>query len=143
MPVLSDLGAYLVATTSLSLAYGASTGNLFLGQMPELSPDQAVALIEYPGREADRAFVSAANDAPIAEYPRIQVVIRDGSSAGSTGRAWAEAIYRRLDYAGGFTGASGTRFLNVVALQPPSILKEDESDRFVWAFNVECVKERG
>lgn len=142
MSLLGDVGAYLIASTSLGLSYG-STGSLWLGGFAEQSPDVAVALIEYPGREPLRAMNAAAKGAPVAERPRIQVLVRESATNSySTGRDRAEAIYQYLDMTGEFNSTSGVRFLNIVALQPPFKLEQDDSTRTVWAFNVEAWKER-
>lgn len=144
MPLLTDFGAYLVATTSLGLSYSSSTGyRLFLTPFPDQAQDAAVCMIEYGGGEAVRAFGNP-RSAPVYERPRVQLTVRDGSSNFATARAKAEDIYQAVDATFSTTIGSAL-YLKMVALQPPFHLgsADDDNSRHRFVFNVEVWKERG
>lgn len=144
MSLLSELGAYLVASTSLGLSYStAATGaTLYLTPFPEYAPDSAVSLIQYAGREPERAF-TASTSAPniVTEYQRVQINMRNALASFSTLDALATSVYAYVDQPGTIT-LSGSRYLAIKPIQPPFYLEEDGNGRHHYVFNVECWRER-
>lgn len=138
MPLASDVATYLAGTT-LGLTAG---GNLFAIPFPEATTsDQAVCLIEYPG-EAPEHAAGASLSAPLYERPRFQVIVRDATSAAAACRALAESIYVALDGLSDTT-LSGTRYLQVRAIQSPFYLSMDGQNRHRFVCNYAAEKVRG
>lgn len=138
MPLASDVTTFIAASTALGLTAGT---NLFAVPFPEAAPDQAVCLIEYPG-EAPEHAAGASASAPMYERPRFQIICRDAEANAATCRALAESIYVLLDGVADTT-MSGTRYMQVRALQSPFYLSVDGRNRHRYVCNYSADKVRG
>ena len=104
------------------------------GTMPA-SPDKVIALRETGGGPPDVALGGG-----VVENPAVQVVVRGSPGDYAAPRLVLEAIYQASLTWGAFT-ASGTRYLNVGALQSPFPLRVDANDRQEVAVNFLAQKE--
>lgn len=107
--------------------------NLFKGAAPP-TPDTCTTLYETAGISP----VFAMSTAPAYEKPGFQVINR--STNYKTARNKAETIYRRLIGTGNITlkptsTATGTRYLNIEAMQQPFYIGPDENNRYLVACN--------
>jgi hypothetical protein len=135
----SDIATY-ISTSTLGLTAGT---NVFAIPFPESTAvaDRAVCVIEYPG-EAPEHAAGASLSAPLYERPRFQVVVRDATSAAQACRDLAESVYRLLDGLADTT-LSGTRYMQVRALQSPFYLSIDGQHRHRFVCNYAAEKARG
>jgi hypothetical protein len=68
-------------------------------------------------------------------------LVRDVINNFATARALSQNIYEALDEIGN-TSLSGTNYLVIRALHPPSYIGEDDDARHRFVFNVEVYKAR-
>jgi hypothetical protein len=131
--VLDDLASSFLPsyTPSLSLAFGT---NLFAGLMPN-SPDECVALFEYPGGPPD--YVFGPDSLPAISSPRIQVLVRDTKYA--LGRPLIENVVRALETIVNQT-VNGTYYERVERLQEPYLLHRDAARRVFFACNLHVMR---
>ena len=112
---------------------GTRGTDLFTGLLPE-TPDSAVALLErggsQPGFVLDLVGVNMEN-------PAVSVWARDASYV--TARIKSQDA---MDALAGInnTFLSGVKYLTATPSSSPFLLKRDENDRFVIAFNVHITK---
>lgn len=111
---------------------------LTAGFMPE-KPDDCVTVYETGGTGPIRAMRSSPGQ-PVAEQPRIQVVVRGKSFDYQTPRTKINGIYKMLEGYGDTT-INGVRYLWVGAVQSPYPMRRDETQRPYLAFNCDVVKE--
>lgn len=150
MPLLDSVVTYLGTTGGANL--GLTIGhNLFKVPFPEdptAVADAAVCVIEYPGREATYAHGTASQGAPVFEFPRFQVIVRDTLNNFETARKLAQDIYLKLEFLNETT-LSGTRYAMIRAQGPPFPMAtmrgsaDDENSRTRFVCNYEATKERG
>lgn len=134
MSTLSEIGDYLVAQ-GIGLLQKPSTGaNLFLGSRPD-SPDEVVALYEYPGGPPE--YVQD-QDGPNAEKVQLQVVTR----ANDYETAWnrANRCWRALASVKNTTLGT-TKYRSVRPNASPSNMGRDSNDRNLIFFNCTVDKE--
>jgi hypothetical protein len=124
--LLVDLATYLDTQTAWTLAT-----DLFIGYLPE-SPDGATVLHEYPGNPPLETMGVDAQPAVIR--PRVQIEARDATYP--LARARSRLAYQRLVLLTNTT-VNGAYYERVDPLQEPFALRNDESDRWVFVFNVD------
>ena len=127
--ILEDIGDLLTS--------GGVATTVYRGFLPD-TPDEAVAVYEYPGQEPIRAMRSSPGQ-PVAERPRVQVVCRAAAWEYDRSRQKANDAWRLMEGLGERT-INGTRYLFVRTLQSPFLLQRDEAQRVVIAFNAEVLK---
>ena len=125
-----------VATFLQSASVGTVGATIFKGQAPA-APDAVVTLYEYGGAPPEHV---GGQTAIAVEYPRIQVTVRGEPNDYAAPRALAETAYRAL--AAASNRLLGTTFYGALSpLQAPFLLRKDENDRVIVAFNIEIMKE--
>lgn len=113
-----------------STRFTAAT-NLFANVLPH-EPATVSAIIETGGVPPTHTFQPAGAQ---WENPAFQMTFR--STAPATARANAQAAWDLLDVVAnqGLPTSTGTYYLRIELLQSPFLLKRDEQDRAVFAFN--------
>jgi hypothetical protein len=106
--------------------------------LPE-QPDKAVCIYETGGQGPIRAMRSSPGQ-PVAEQPRIQIVVRASAFDYATARLKINDVYKLLEGFGGQT-VSGVRYLWIGAVQSPFPFRRDENSRPLLAVNFDVVKE--
>ena len=129
MGLVEDLGTYI---DSASTRFTLGT-NLYLNASPD-EPATAAAIIEYPGGSPDYVF---ANDLPVNENARVQIACRSTSS--TRARANAHAAWVAVSGIANET-LSGKSWLRAKPIQSPFLLRRDEQNRVIFAFNADCVR---
>lgn len=123
----------------LSTGGTTSDGTLIKkGYMPE-QPDAVVAIYETGGQGPIRAMRSSPGQ-PVAEQPRIQVVVRGAANDYATPRLKINDIYRLLEGYGDQT-VNGVRYLWIGAVQSPFLMRRDEVSRPMLAVNFDVTKQ--
>ena len=131
MATLSEMATFIASACSLTVGT-----TVFRGTLPA-TPDACCAIYEYGGEAPTTTFGVAA----IAlEYPRVQIVFRGARNDYDAPRALAETAYRACA-AANHQSLSSTRYLAMEPLQSPFLLRRDENERVVIAFNVRLTKE--
>lgn len=129
--ILEEITSLLQAE-DIGTTEGSSPTLMFNG-LTDL-PDTQTAVWEYGGGAP--AHVKG-QQAPILEYPRVQIVTRAKSYLAV--RDKAERIYRLLD---GFSGKiDGVTYAQIRALQQPFFLSRDDKNRFLIVCNYSITKE--
>lgn len=131
MSVLNEIAAHLA-----TLGVGVVGTSLFIGTLPD-SPVVCGAVYEYGGLASEMGFGAAGVK---YETPAVQVVFRGDPEDYAGPRAKAETAYRGL--AAVEAELLGATFYHWIhPQQPPFLLKRDENERVLIAFNVLCEKE--
>lgn len=129
MGLVEELGTF-VDTASTRFTVGT---NLFLNALPD-EPGTATALIEYAGGEPEFVF---AGELPVNENARVQVSCRSTSS--TKARANANAAWVAVSGIAN-ESLSGKSWLRAKPIQSPFLLKRDEQNRIVFAFNCDIAR---
>lgn len=129
--VLDDLGAYIDASTALTLGT-----DLFLSVMPE-TPDACTAVIETVSPAPVDTFGASA--IPTIEMPRAQVLTRHARPdiAKTTSRTVWAALGAIPE---GVLGGGDKRWLRCELLQSPFLVGRDENDRTLVGFSIQVWK---
>ncbi len=118
MPLLEEIGDALEAD-----GHGTQGTDIFIGDTPQTSPDNAVSVLETSGLAPLFAHnISGVN----VEQPTFQVYTRNGSY--SAARQKAEDIYQFLNQQVNVT-LGGIRYPRIVALQAPFSIGRDDNHR--------------
>lgn len=132
--LLNDIGDYLSTG-----GVGTLGTDLFLGMMPP-NPDLAICVYEAGGLASLHAMGNVAGQAKV-ERPRIQVVVRGGSTGYENARALAQKAFKLLDGLPN-RAINGTTYFWGAAVQPVFLMGRDgASHRPLLAFNVDILKE--
>jgi hypothetical protein len=116
--------------------------DVFAGSLPA-TPESAVAVLEYAGAPALRAFGGTPAAATAMEDARVQVLVRStGGYAGA--QAKAQDVVDALDWTVSHTSTvSGVLYQHIAALQRPAFpLKIDETGRWHFVVNFAVRKAR-
>jgi hypothetical protein len=113
---------------------GVRAEDLFAGEIPAKSPDNAIGLLNTPG--AAYEFVHNANQ-PVAESPGFQLRVRGPDYEEANARIEAAARVLTLRH----QVLSGVRYQSVVPASPPFYLERDGNERHVFVCNFEVSKE--
>lgn len=137
MSVANEIAAKLAA-----LGVGVVGTSIFIGALPA-TPDVACAVIETGGVAPTMGFGTAGIK---FERPALQLLFRGAPGDYATPRATAGTAYAGLAAVEATTlsaGVGGTSAFYhwVHPVQAPFLLRRDESQRVVIAFNVRCEKE--
>lgn len=116
-----------------STAATPEEGNLFLTDLPD-APNDAVGLYQYPGEPPDRTLGNHSN----YEKPRLQVLVRDSSSANANTRSYE--ICNFLKTINGQT-VNGVYYLQIFPVSSPAELGPDSNQRQQWTTNFMVWKE--
>lgn len=133
MSLLLDLATHL---QTLGIATMPET--LRIDRLPPKDPDVCVVLSEYKSSEEPSGGFSVAGI--LHEYPMVQVICHGEPFDYEGPRALAELVYRAFAAIQGTT-LSGTKYLKVMPVQSPFMLKHDDNERVQIAFNSRCFKE--
>lgn len=132
----------LLDDISTILKAGGTTGDgteISLGFMPE-KPDNCIAIYETGGMGPIRAMRTSPGQ-PVAEQPRIQVVVRGAAYDYATPRTKINALYKLLEGYGDTT-VNGCRYLWIGAVQSPFPMQRDQAQgRPSMAVNFDVMKE--
>lgn len=130
MGMAEDLVTFL---DSNSTRFTAGT-NLFINRLPH-EPATCAGLVETGG--APPNYTLGPSTKPAWENPAFQMSFRSTSS--TKARADAQAAWDLLESVANQT-LSGTTYLRITMTQSPFLLKRDEQDRPVFAFNGSCMR---
>lgn len=138
MALLDDIAAYLAAQSTAFTLLSGTGGNLGkqMAWDSTRAPDTLTVLYEQPGIANAYTFSTSTGNARVAfERPGLQILSR--SSDYSTARSRAETAYTILDGLAGrnLPTATGTRYLEISAVQAPFFSGRDENDRFIVSTN--------
>jgi len=100
--------------------------DVFLDNRPD-KPDNLVSIYDTGGFPAEQAITDLKRTA--------QMLIRDKSYDAARIKAWD--IYKALDKPGNRVIISNGRKMLVKAVQPPTFLNRDASDRALFVFNIQ------
>jgi hypothetical protein len=117
------------AIEGASIAWRGGTPALYLGTLPE-DPSRAVALLETPGRPAERTMA----DPRAIEQPRVAVWCRADDYPAA--RALVESVYALFAETSNAAVGDG-RYLGLLALQPPFLVERDARGRVILGFNAQ------
>jgi hypothetical protein len=133
--VADELRTFLVAQ-----GLGRADVDIFLGGMPELPgvPFACTVITDSIGGQAPRHVFSAAEAS--FEISRVQISTRGAPHDYLGPRRQIERIYQLLTRQGAQT-LSGTRFLDISAIQSPFTVGRDEKLRWVFYVNFEVHKQ--
>jgi hypothetical protein len=116
------------------LGVGTKGTDLFMGTMPD-TPDNLVALYEYPGEGRSLAWNSITR-----ESPNLQALVRNKSY--DAGRTKIEQIVNALHGLANVTLGT-TKYLLINSIQSPGLLQRDSSNRAIFVVNFSVNKEVG
>lgn len=144
--LLDDIATYLAAQSTAFTVLSGTAGNLAKQIMLDSSPvpETLAVLYETPGGPNDYTFSTSTGGANVdAETPGLQMLSR--AAGYQTARNRAESAYTILDGLSGQTlpTATGVRYQEITANQPPFFLQRDENDRFIVAVNFTVKKAVG
>ncbi len=131
MPAEAAIAAYLAAALP--------TDTIFEGPLPE-TPDNCIHVAHYDSMEAEDRIMSASLANQQAIWPSmVQIMARNTSKTQAEARA--RAAFDVLD---NFNGTlSGVTYHSIEADGEPVNLFKDGNERWRFAFNVRCEKQRG
>ena len=139
--ILDDIATLL---SSGGIGTLGSTGDygIYLGALPPVGtgPEKAVAVYETGGVGPTLAMSGVVGGGITAEHPRIQVVVRTGPFAYSTGRQKVQDVVRTLHNVGART-VNGVSYFWINAVQSPFSLSRDEQNRELFAVNFDVCKQ--
>lgn len=125
--VLDDLAFHLDAAGILDASA------IWLDTRPD-QPTRILVLTRYSGAGPERSLGAGL---PWATRPRIQVVARDARQTDASDLAWA--AWKALEPVAN-QAVNGTWFERIETLQEPFLLERDETQRWLYAFNVEAIR---
>ena len=144
MSIADDIAAYLVAQSTAFTLLSGTSGNL--GKMVMLDnahvADTFASIYETGGGASEYAFSTSTGAATIVfERPSFQVLSR--STVYTTARSQAQTAYTLLDGLAGknLPTATGTRYLQITAIQSPFFVNRDENERYIVSVNFDAWKE--
>lgn len=144
--MVDDVAAYLVAQSTAFTLLSGTAGDL--GKMTMLDhahvADTFAAVYETPGAGSEYAYSTSTGGASVIfERPSFQILSR--STIYPTARTRAETAYNLLDGLAdkNLPVATGTRYLQVTAVQPPFFLQRDDNERYIVSVNFNAWKEVG
>lgn len=142
--LVDEIATYMAAQSTAFTILAGTGGNLakqiMLDSTP--NPDTLTVLYETPGGPTEYSFSTSTGTAQVEfERPSFQILSR--STAYKTARTRAQTAYTMFDGLAGKTlpTATGTRYLEITAVQPPFFLQRDDNDRFIVAVNFNVWKE--
>jgi len=141
MPLLDDIGTYLVAQVGGFGKFSGTTGNLAKGaNLDAIAPDTMVSLYDTAGLPSAQAFSTGAAASIAFEQPGLQILSR--STSYKTARDNAYLAYQALD---GFTGllptATGIQYQSIDAAHAPFFIGRDSNDRPMFSVNFNIRKD--
>jgi len=141
MPLLDDIGTYLVAQATAFGKLSGTTGNLAKGiNLDAIAPNEMVSLYDTQGFESEQVFSTGASASIAFENPGLQILSRSTSYA--VARDNANVAYQILDgFAGVLPSATGTRYLSIDAAQAPFFIGRDSNDRPLFSVNFNIRKD--
>ena len=144
MPLLDDIATFLDAQSTAFTLLSGTSGNLAktISLDHEAVRDTIAVLYETGGSPNEYTFSTSSNSARVAiEKPSLQMLSR--SSDYQTARNQAQVAYTILDGLAGRTlpTATGTRYLEITAVQSPFSLGRDDNDRSIISVNFNVWKQ--
>ncbi len=144
MSIADDIAAFLVAQSTAFTLLSGTSGNL--GKMVMLDnahvADTFASIYETGGGASEYAYSTSTGTADIVfERPSFQMLSR--STTYTTARAQAQTAYTLLDGLAdrNLPTATGTRYLQITAVQSPFFVNRDENERFIVSVNFDAWKE--
>jgi hypothetical protein len=127
---IDEVAAFVASACSLTVGT-----TMFRHSMPD-KPNACACVYEYPGLAPDFVLGQTAIS---TEYPRLQIAFRGAPNDHATPRALAETAYRACASASN-ENLSGTKYFELMPLQPPFKIRQDSNDRPVIGFSVAISK---
>jgi hypothetical protein len=146
MSVVDDIAAYLVASSTVFTKFASTGGNLAKQIMldHQHAASTITVLYETAGSPNEYTFSTSTGKARVAfEKPGVQLLSR--STSYKTARSRAQTAYTLLDGVAGknLPTATGTRYLEITAVQAPFFVSRDSNDRYIVSVNFETWKQVG
>ena len=132
--LLPELSTYFNDTTGASTSIGTANVDLFFGSMPETT-GACGCLYEYPGEPPEGRLGNTPTWA--YEKPHVQMCVR--SSSYTVGRLLIERYFTRAAKLVN-RSINDVYYVGADCLQSPFLLKRDENNRWVFAFNMRIEK---
>ena len=144
MPLLDDIATFLDAQSTAFTLLSGTAGNLAKSIMLDHSAvdDTIAVLYETGGSPNEYTFSTSTGTARVAfEKPSLQMLSR--SSDYQTARSQAQVAYTILDGLAGrnLPTATGTRYLEITAVQAPFTIGPDDNDRPIVSVNFNVWKQ--
>lgn len=137
MALLDDIAGFLSTQSTAFTLLSGTGGNLVKAKMLDvIASDTVTAIYETQGSANTYVFSSSTGSASVAlQSPAFQILCRSTSYA--TARSNAETAYGILDGLAGrnLPTATGTRYAEITAAQPPFFLQRDDNDRYIVSTN--------
>jgi hypothetical protein len=144
LSLVDDIHAYLVAASTVFTTLGGTSGGS-LGKMimldDTITPDTLAVVYETAGGPNEYTFSTATGTAGVEfERPSFQILSR--STLYATARSRAQTAYTLLDGLAdrSLPTATGTRYLEITAVQAPFFTGRDENDRYIVSTNYDTWK---
>ncbi len=144
MSIADDVAAFLVAQSTAFTLLSGTSGDL--GKMVMLDhahvDDTFASIYETGGAGSEYAFSTSTGTADtVFERPSFQLLSR--STVYTTARSRAQTAYTLLDGLAdrNLPTATGTRYLQITAVQPPFFLQRDDNERYIVSVNFDAWKE--
>lgn len=131
MGLIEELGTQL-ASASSRFTLGTNT---FLNDLPD-KPNTATSLVEYGGGPPDFVF---AGSLPVNENQRVQIACRSSAANPTIARANAAAAWAAVSGIAN-QSLSSHSWLRAKPVQSPFLLRRDEQNRAIFAFNVDIMR---
>jgi hypothetical protein len=143
MSVVDDIVAFLAAQSTAFTILSGTAGNLAKQIMFDHDhwPDTVTSVYETAGSANEYTFSTSTGRANVEfERPSFQILSRSTSYA--TARTRAQTAYTLLDGLAdrSLPTATGTRYLEITAVQAPFVSGRDENDRYIVSTNYDTWK---
>ena len=144
MSLVDDIATFLDASSTAFTLLSGTAGNLakMIGLDHEHAGNTMAVIYETPGGASEFSF-STSTGAPTTQFERQSFQILSRSTTWTTARSQSQVAHALLD---GLTSrslptATGTRYIQITAVQPPFYLQRDENDRFIASANYDVWRE--
>ena len=144
MSLVDEIADYLVAASTVFTLFESTSGDL--AKMIALDHDHAgdtmTVVYETPGSASEFAFSTSTGAATVVfDRPSFQILSR--ATTWTEAKDRADTAHSLLN---GLTDrslptATGTRYLQIVGVQPPFYLQRDENDRYIVSSNYDAWRE--
>jgi Bacteriophage minor capsid protein len=144
MSLVDDIATFLDASSTAFTLLSGTAGNLakMIGLDHQHAGNTMAVLYETPGANSEYSFSTSTGAANVV-FERQSFQILSRSTAWTTARSQAQTAHALLDglASRNLPTATGTRYLQITAVQPPFFLQRDENDRFIASANYDVWRE--
>ena len=144
MSLVDDIAAYLAASSTAFTLLSGTGGNLakMIALDHEHAGDTMAVIYETPGANTEFSFSTSTSGVTV-EFERQSFQILSRAVLWDTARSQSQVAHTLLDglASRSLPTATGTRYVQIVAVQPPFFLQRDENDRFIASANYDVWRE--